>query len=337
MLLAFVLLSGCKPTVDLKLVQQYQPPVNIEEDETLIYVIRKDTSMGMMQHLWVVSNDEYIANLDAGTYCYFKVPATVNTISLRQMRQNFAYQQVDFRPGETVFYYFDIQKNLENCFYELESDLGKTLIMSLEEGKRYEGNDSNTYFEMGATNPGLVYPLLTKESTNIPEPDSNNAVITFIRYYNFDDRSFGSYEEKFPFGIWSQSGLLGNLKAQNTFSVKIPEGKHSFTSLAEQGFASILKADLKSGMHYYVLVEVVLGGHGLGGLSINLSPIKNDVTQTELQKWIDSTKRVELNESAITANIQKRLSAALPYIDKVIKNDETETVKIAYLKQEDGR
>ena len=105
-------MAGCASSVKVnpKLVEQYQPAVSVGDQETLIYIIRQNAFAGSAQQLWVACNENYIAQIHAGDYCYFKAPAGLNTINLRQMQIPFGFYRVDNRPGETVFLYFELKK-----------------------------------------------------------------------------------------------------------------------------------------------------------------------------------------------------------------------------------
>ena len=321
--LVIIIVSGCAsiPKINPELVKNYQAPVNIGKEETLIYVIRQNTFVGAAQHLWVGCNDQYVANLGAGNYCYFKVPADLNTINLRQMQIPLCFYRVDFRPSETVFLYFEYTKGL---FTEVDKELGITMVMSSEEGQKYDGSDKNTDVEIGLMNPGYVNVQVMKESSAMPKVDESHALVSFIRPQTF--------AEALSFGIWNQDGLLGSLKGKNYFTAKLSPGKHIF--IANSRYYSALRAHLEAGKHYYVKVEASMGW---SQANINMLPVKNDLEQKEIQEWMDKSVGMELDKSAINENIQKRLEAAIPLLKKTIADVEEGRLKAELLEDRDGR
>ncbi len=321
--LLILIFSGCAstPKINPELVKKYQSPVSIGEKETLIYVIRQNTFVGAAQHLWVGCNDQYIAELGAGEYCYFKVPAALNTINLRQMQIPLAFYRVDFRPSEIIFLYFEYTKGLIS---EIDKDLGMSIVMSFEEAKKYDGPDKNTDFEIGLMNPDYVNIGLMKESATTPKLDKKYALVSFIRPQSF--------AQVLAFGIWNQDGFLGSLKGKNYFTVKLSPGKHTF--IANSRYYSALKAHLEAGKHYYVLVEASMGW---AQANIDLLPVKNEIKQSEIQEWMDKSVRIEMDKSAIDENIKNRLEAAMPLVGKTITNIEKGELEADLLEGKDGR
>ena len=108
----YMLLAGCAsiPKPDPVLISKYTLPVSMDEQETLIYVIRQENFVGAAQGLWVAYNDKFIADLSSGSYTYFKTKADLNTVNLRQMKTPVFFKNVDFRPGETVFLFFEYRQ-----------------------------------------------------------------------------------------------------------------------------------------------------------------------------------------------------------------------------------
>ena len=304
LVLGFVM-TGCasSPKVKPKLVEQYQQPVAVDENETLVYVIRQSAFAGSAQQVWVGCNDEFKAQIASGTYCFFKVPADINTINLRQMQIPFGFFQVDFRPGETVFLFFETKKGQ---FHEVDQDLGKTLVMESSLSKPYKGDHKNTDFEIGLMNPGFVNLHMMKPSETPPIVDDGHAVVTFLRPQKFI--GFMS------FGIWNQDGLLGNLKGQTCFSVKLTPERHTF--IANSRYYSALTADLEPGRHYYVVVEA---SRGWSQANINFEPVAKDVRQSTIEKWLKSCTAVTLDQDAVNEKVRKRLDAALPLVKRTVE------------------
>ncbi len=317
-----LLLIGCAttPKVNPELVSQYQAPVSLGEEETLIYVIRQNTILGAAQQLWVACNDRYYANLMAGQYHCFKVPAGVNTVNLRQMQIPFGFYRVDFRPKETVFLYFEITKGL---LAEVNADLGKSMVMKFKKAKDVNP-DENTDVVMGLMNPGFVNLPLMKVATKALEPAADTATVTFIRSQ--------SYAKKMAFGIWNQDQFLGSLDGKSCFTVELPAGEHTF--VANSRYHAGLKAELEAGKRYYVLVKASMGW---SQANIGLSPVQSDVAQSKIDEWIGSLEQLELDNAAIDDLIRKRLDAAIPFVQEAVNKVRSGEVEAPLLVAADGR
>ncbi len=318
------LLTGCAsiPKPDPVLVSKYTSPVSLDEQETLVFVIRQETILGAAQGLWVACNDKYVADLSSGSYTYFKTKADINTINLRQMKTPVFFKNVDFRPGETVFLYFEYAKG----FYEIERDAGKTIVMQYKKIEDSNNPDKSTDFEMGLMNPGFVNLPLMKESTANIEPDANNATVTFIRSQ--------SYAENLSFGIWNQQGFLGNLKGKSYFITKLPPGKHVFVANGYYGNYHVVNAELAAGKKYYVLAEV-----SMGWMTPNLSliPVKDDIKLDDIQGKMNQSKKMEMDINAIDVKIKKRLDAGLPLVQRAIDNMNKGNQEVKVLDSKFGR
>jgi hypothetical protein len=317
-----MLLIGCAatPKVDPKLISQYQAPVPIGEEETLIYVIRQNTMLGAAQHLWVACNDRYYANLMAGQYCCFKVPAGVNTVNMRQMQVPFGFYRVDFRPEETVFLYFEMTKGKVT---EVDADLGKTIVMKFKKAKDVNPEE-NTDVAMGLMNPGFVNLPLMKDATMVLEPAAGTATVTFIRSQGF--------AKEMAFGIWNQDRFLGSLTGKSCFAVELPAGDHTF--VANSRYHAGLKAELEAGKRYYVLVEASMGW---SQANLDFSPVQSDVAQSKIDSWIGACAQLELDTAAIDDLIRKRLDAAFPYVQDAVAKVQSGEIEAPLLAAADGR
>lgn len=331
LIFGFVLISilslffqGCAsiPKADPVLVSKYTLPVSIDKQETLIYVIRQENFVGAAQGLWVACNDKYIADLSSGSYTYFKMKADINTVNLRQMKTPVFFKNVDFRPGETVFLYFEYGKGL----YEIDKDVGKTIVMQYKKIEDASNPDKSIDFEMGLMNPGFLGLPLMKESKENIEPDANNATVTFIRSQSF--------AENLSFGIWNQQGLLGNLKGKTHFVSKLSSGKHVFVANGYYGNYYLVNAELAAGKKYYVMVEVSMGWMAP---NLHFFPVKNDIEPNEIQEKMNQSMRMAIDTNVIDAKIKKRLDAALPLVQRTIDNMKKGNLEAPSLEPKDGR
>lgn len=322
-IISYFFIIGCAssiPKADPVLISQYKPPLEINNQETLIFVIRQDTGYGAAYGLWVACNDRYIAELYAGSYTFFKTKAELNTINLRQMKMLISSQKVDFRPGETVFLFFNYN---QNSFYEIDKDLGKTMVMKYQKIEDEKNSEKNTDFETGLMNPGLVGLKLMKWTTFDLKPDENHATVTFLR-----PQYFGA---GYPIGIWNQDGFLGDIRDQAQFTVKLKPGKHYF--IANSRYYNVIKADLSAGKKYYIVVEA----YGWPQMNIRFLPLKANVKSDEIQEWIKQSSSKTECVIQSDSKIQKRIAAARPLISRTIEEVKSGKLDSLSISAADGR
>ena len=328
---AFVItiLAGCAslPKADQSLINKYKTPVSVGEQETLIYVIRQDATTSALYPIWVSNNDKFVAELSRGSFVYFKVKAGINTVSLRQIGTPLGFMNVDMRTGETVFLFIDIKNgysDFSKLFYELKSDIGKTIVMSYKEIKEVNLSEKSTDYLMGVMNPALYGMALMKNTSTEPEPDGIHATVTFLRPQN--KQSFS--QPLFP-GIWSQNGFLGNIDYHKRFTVKLTSGKHVFLSNAKNNY-SYMKADLLPGKKYYVIVDSSWFG-------TVFNPIKRNENNSKIKESITETSLVEVSIEMIDAKIRKRLDESMILAKQAIENMGKDDSTITVLDAKDGR
>lgn len=302
--LAAQLLWGCASTtrVDEALVAKYQPPATPNDHETMIYVIRPSSFVGAARNVWVSCNDQYIAKLYSGSYCFFKVPAGLNTINIEQSGISLSYHQVDNRKGETVFLKLEYTKG---HLMEVPRDLGITLVMQNKQGEKYEGSDKSDQYKTALLNPGFVgLDLMKTAATDSSDHPEGAASITFFRNQ--------SLAEDVPFGVWSREGWLGDLKGNAYFKIKPQPGKHLF--FCNAGSWSVCEINVEPGKQYFVRVQVERGWHEP---DIKFIPVEQN---HELNALIKASQEVTPSEVAINAAVRSRLDAAAPLIEEAMKN-----------------
>jgi len=325
LIISLAILYGCagKLTVDKKLIEQFQPAFIPEKNETLVYVIRKSQIIGATRGLYVGLNDQIISNIHSGEFCYFKMNNGINTINLEQQLP-FHYYRIDNRPGEIIYLYFEMISITTGKFSELPKDLGITAVMQSEMAKDMGDPKNNNWYVSILMNPDLLNLYLMKETDIAVTPDSENALITFIRPQ--------SYKEERAFGIWNENKFLGNLKGKTYFQIKIPAGNYTFLGKSEH--FSILKAEVEAGKNYFV--QVAASG-GMMLPHIRLLPVTNDIKQSDIQVWLDDSKHVIIDETVISAQINERLDLALPYIKIIIHDANDGKYESRVLGKRDGR
>ena len=306
MLLAFALsfmLWGCATThVDPKLVAQFKPPVTPTEQETMVYVIRISGFVGAARSVWVACNDHYMAELASGSYAYFKVPAGLNTINIEQTGIPLAWNRIDDRPGETVFFKHEYTKG---TLEEVPRDQGITLVMLYEQARKYKSNEKSDRYKTGLVNPGLLGLNLMKavpEGAG-PADTADFATITFIRPQDF--------VKEMPLSVWDEKGWVGSLKGETYFQIQVPPGEHLFFCKGEAW--SACKADVQAGRHY--IVEVAIS-RGWQQADIHFAEAEKAVQNGDVEEWFEACAGMTRDEAAVNASVQKRLEAALPLVRK---------------------
>ncbi len=322
--LCLVTISGCagKLTANKKLIKQFEPAFVPEKNESLVYVIRKNQTVGATRGLFVALNDKIISNIHTGDYCYFKIDNGINTVNLEQSLP-FHFFRLDNRAGEIIFLYFEMISITTGKFSELPTDLGITAVMESKMAKDIGEPKINNWYTSGLMNPEFVDLYLMKKTDNTMIPDSENAIITFIRPQ--------TYKKDMAFGIWSESKFLGNLKCETYFQIKVPTGKYNFFGKSEH-FSS-LKADVEAGKNYYI--QVAASGGWLQP-HIRLLPVTIEKKQSEIQAWLDSCNLVTVDEMVLDTRIKERLDLALPYIKTVINDIDDGKSECRFLNIEDG-
>lgn len=101
---------------------------------------------------------------------------------------------------------------------------------------------------------------------------------------------------KLRFGVWSQDGYLGSLRAREAFSVKLPPGEHFFFA-ANLG-ASVMRGQLEAGKRYYALVD-----YGVMFGRVRLTPLTAPEDPDKLLKDVDW---VRLDPALVTDAVRDR-------------------------------
>lgn len=290
--------SGCS-TIEINkdLVKSYKKPILVSENETLVYIIRESSLVGGARGLWVGHNRDTIADLGSGDYTYFKIKKGINTINSTQIMAGIAYYAIDEMSTEPIFLKFDYAKGTVE---RLPNDLGIAYISKYKKVKTLDDINNNDGYVNGRLNLAMYSNLnIMSESNDTLIPDSNNAVITFIRPSTFAD--------VFKYTIWSDNNIVGNLDGKSYFQIKIPEGKHNFYVKSQITYA--LEANVVANKNYVVELDVWIG---LTTPFAKLKPININNNQEYLE-WMKTSRHLNLNEN-LSDNIKARIELALPAI-----------------------
>jgi hypothetical protein len=143
-------------------------------------------------------------------------------------------------------------------------------------------------------------------------PSEKSAVITFLRP--------SGYEANEPYSIWDSEILIGQLQGKELFHYEAPPGKHLFLARADtnvSGKWTYLRAELKSGKHYYAELRVYPQLTSSKGVRIlnSLVPV-NSRHEKELKLWLVECKQNELVNELAEKFYQANIGAVRDAIKK---------------------
>ncbi len=298
-------LSGCgaitSPNLDL--VKQYKQPVQVEENETLVYVIRESAFAGGARGLWIGHNKHIVGDIGSGEYVYFKVPKGINTINAVQAKTGFGYYAVDATESkEPVFIKYEYTTGQ---VIRLSKEMGITYAMNYKTGKQLNNEVYNDGYEKGVMNLAMFSELnIMSKANELLQPDENTSIITFMKPSEFARNA--------RFSIWSDSSLVGNLYANDYFQVRVPAGKHYFYTRGQVYYA--LEANIVAGKNYAVELDISMGWTEAHA---KLKPI--NLNEENIDSILKSLNHIKLN-NPLDDNILKRTELAQPTL-KIIKSE----------------
>ncbi len=172
---------------------------------------------------------------------------------------------------------------------------------------------------------GMLFTLsgcgssMMMKSDTILEPDSNQAIVTFIRP--------STYGGAVKFAIWDRDKFIGILTARSHVQYVTEPGEHLFMANSENW--SYVKADLKAGKHY-IIIGKVFPGHWR--MRVALDPVnKDDEYQKRSGQWLN-----ELNPTkVIPEKVDGYSSPRMRDINKAIQDYEAGAAKFSILEADD--
>lgn len=251
LIIVAMLFVGCGHlSINEEAVKQYKKPIKIDDNETLVYVIRDSNLFGAARSISVGVNDKIVANLDSGDYTYFKVNNGINNINITQGMMCSGYYALDSTSKDPVFLKYNY---LDGTVEKLPTKLGISYIDSYHESTINNWQMENYGYINGLLNLANYHNLeIMSESNSTMQPDENNAIVTFIRTSNFHEVMF--IGNKSEYTIWDEKGIIGNLNYGSYFQVKLPEGKHTFYA---KGFMfDVLEANIKANKNYVIELKI---------------------------------------------------------------------------------
>lgn len=273
------------------LAQDVAPPA---ADETLIYVIRPGRILGGAAGFWIGVNDKTVARVRNKKHAIIRAKAGLITLNLANSGAIAAATTVDDRPGETVYLKWRLG---DTEITELDEAAANKLMRKTKLMKPLDAPRPNNEADVVLLNISRLGIDVMRPQANRPEPDGEHAVITVFR--RGDAR-------KFDFGVWSDSGFVATLSAQNAASIKVPAGRHHF--MAGNLGTSLLRADVEAGGNYYFWVDY---GAMMG--RVRLTPVEQSQSG-DLDKWLSDVTWVEPDPDAMTVNFGKREEIVREYI-----------------------
>ncbi|QFR48599.1 hypothetical protein FJR48_02195 [Sulfurimonas lithotrophica] len=316
-----LLFSGCTMKqdnleVNYNAVKNYRLPVEVTDNETLVYVIRDKAFTGSAWSVWIGLNDKIIASLDAGEYTYFKVKDGINTINTVLMKHGRNYFALDKKRDKPVFIKCNIATGK---FEEIASDLGMTYISKYKEVKLLPKPKPNDGYDNGNINLAMYSNLnMMIENNESIKPDQNHGVLTFIRS---SDRF-----KVLNYSIWDDNGIVCNLDTDSFCKIRVPKGKHFYYVFSERSY--VLEVDVESNENYNVKLDI---GMGWAAAYTKLTPLNENtklyrnitevigrdlVSSREITKTkVINFKQLRLREP-IDDGVKFRISKGLKMINK---------------------
>jgi len=124
------------------------------------------------------------------------------------------------------------------------------------------------------------------EQDEILVPESDKALIHFLRPSSFG----GAIQATLYDGV----DYIGTISANTRVSYEAAPGEHMFMVIGES--ADFLQAELLEGKVYFATVEP---RPGFWKARFSLRPMNGQVAQEKIDKWMDGTKQVIVDEDGI--------------------------------------
>ena len=267
-------------------------------DETLIYVMREGRFTGGAVKAWVAVNDRTVARVKNKGYVVVRVPAGRITLNTAGQGAVFGTIALDDRPGETVYVKFRLGED----FVELdEAEAHKFLKKSKMSDPIEELSYNNEQYDVLTNISRLGFDLMQPAASR-PDPDAENATVTFLRRGEAD---------KLDFGVWGGHGFVATLGAQEATTISVPAGDHFF--IAGNVGTSVMKLEAEAGKRYYAWIDF---GKMIG--RVRLTPIETKQSD-QLDKWLGDVSWVEINQDSLTERVLERQQIMKDHIAKIVR------------------
>lgn len=263
-------------------------------DETLIYVLREGRFTGSGAKLWIAVNDQTLARVKNKRYAVVRVPAGRVTLNLATQGLVLGSIAIDDRAGETVYLKYRVG---DRRVREVDAEEGAEFLRKAKATNPIDAPRPNNERIHALINIGTLRDAMVAAADRVV-PDEEHAVITFYRKPD-------KYE--MDLGLWSTTGFVGMLQANEGMDVRLKPGNHSF--LAGYVGKTLMRAHLEAGKQY--LAELVLGKMLLRVKIV----ARNEAKVAKVLKKLDWV-RVEPN--AITPRFVERGEILGEYVQELV-------------------
>lgn len=297
------------------------PPNTLDPDEMGVYVIRESKFYGAARRVWLGCNEKVLASIGSGTYAYFKVKSGPNIINIVQAKAPYCFYLLKYMPGETVYLVLDYTSG---NFTSVAPYVGETLLKKTKNVPILDKTEGNDGYEFSVINPGHLGIELMKKAEETIQPDSEYAVITFIRPEEFI--------KNVPFGIWGEEGYLGTLRGHTYFKVKVKPGKHLFITKSEK--FSVVEADVEAGKEYYIQFKTKVGMYLA---NTQLLPVKKETKADTLRKWLDESTEITFDQNSLTDELKTVMDWGKAITGEIFTKANEGKIEVQKLLIEDAR
>jgi hypothetical protein len=134
---------------------------------------------------------------------------------------------------------------------------------------------------LGACASNHMTPIPSERQT--VSPANGKSLIHFMR-----PTSFGGAIQS---TLYDGDDYIGTISANKRLAYQCDPGEHMFMIVGES--ADFMAADLIAGKTYYVNVQPRMG---IGKARFSLNPMNGQVPQKKIDRWVQATREVEVNE-----------------------------------------
>ncbi len=267
---------------------------NPAADETLIYVLREGRFAGAGTKQWIAVNDQTVARVKNKRYAVVRVPAGIVTLNIASQGLVHGSIAVDDRPGETVYVKYRLG---DRRLREVDAEEGTAFLRKAKAMKPIGEPRPNNERIHALINVGTLKNAMVAADERVL-PSSEYAVITF---YRKQDKS------KMDLGLWSTTGFVGMLQANEGMDARFTPGKHAFLA----GFVgkTLMQANLEAGKHYLAELD-------LGSIVLRVKIIERQVANvSKVYKKLDW---VRVEPDAITSRFIERGKILGEYVQELV-------------------
>ena len=145
-------------------------------------------------------------------------------------------------------------------------------------------------------------PLMVP-TQKLTEKDMNHAIVTFVRS--------GVMSPTQKAEIWDRDTPVGELTARAYIQYQATPGRHLFMSKGKKSDKwSYIEANLITGEHYVVKVDILPGGYSAWFKLTPTSPKDGQTSPEDVEKWLNDLNGKRLLQEMIPTFVEQRGGAA---------------------------